>query len=115
MEDARAGTITEAALSSALDHLWIKFLPQIKKRIAVLESAADALATGRLSPELRSEAAAAAHKLAGALGSFGLGEGTVLAREAEKFYSSALELYPSCSDHLKLLAAQMRAVVESRK
>jgi HPt (histidine-containing phosphotransfer) domain-containing protein len=115
VQESKSGTITEAALNSALDRLWIKFLPQITERIAILESAADALASGRLASDLRNEATAAAHKLAGVLGSFGLGQGTTFAREAETFYSSALEPDPSYSGRLKFLAAQMRATVESRK
>ena len=43
---------------------------------------------GSLTAEQREQASSAAHKLAGVLGTFGLDEGTNLAREAEILYSS---------------------------
>ena len=60
--------------------MWAQFLPQIQERVAVLETAAEAFAAGRLSKQ-HEAAKTAAHKLAGVLGTFGLTQGTVLARE----------------------------------
>ena len=45
--------------------------------------AAEACASGTLTHAEQQQAAADAHKLAGVLGTFGLNEGTELAREAE--------------------------------
>ena len=75
-------------IAEALKHLWQKFLPQMQERVAVLEGANRALEAGSLSDEQRRAAAAAAHKLAGVLGTFGLTEGTTLAREAEETYTT---------------------------
>ncbi len=72
----------EAALSQAIDRLWARFLPEIRERVAILEAAASAVAAGKLSATRRQAAQAAAHKLAGVLGTFSLTRGTVLAREA---------------------------------
>ena len=56
------------------------------ERIAVLEKSAQRLAADA-SPSSSTIASAAAHKLAGVLGTFGLTRGTVLARELEIMYS----------------------------
>lgn len=102
-----------AAIAEAMNRMWTKFLPEIEERVAVLENAAAAISRGALTAELRQEALSAAHKLAGVLGTFGLGEGTVLAREAEAIY----EREPAASmsnGRAAVLATQLRAVLASR-
>lgn len=101
------------AIAEALNRMWVKFLPEIEGRVTVLEEAAAAVAQGALSAELREQAFAAAHKLAGVLGTFGLDEGTLLAREAESLYSR--ELPNSALDgHPARIAEQLRAVLAKR-
>jgi HPt (histidine-containing phosphotransfer) domain-containing protein len=78
---------SQAAVSAALDRMWTQFLPHTRDRVAVLESAAAAFTSGPLTVTHYEEAQSAAHKLAGALGMFGLTRGTVLARELELIYS----------------------------
>lgn len=102
-------------LSAALDKLWAQFLPQMLERIAVMEAANEAFAAGRLTVDQRAEANAAAHKLAGVLGTFGLTRGTVLAREAEVLYSAPLEDEAGSLPRLQEIAIQLRALVNSRK
>jgi HPt (histidine-containing phosphotransfer) domain-containing protein len=102
-------------LSSALDRLWIQFLPQMKERVSTLEAACSALATGTLSMDQRAEANTAAHKLAGVLGTFGLTKGTVLAREAEILYSGDPDADPEDAARLTVIAAELRTIVASRK
>ena len=80
----RAHSTQPAGLAAALDELWVRFLPEIRQRIAILESAAAATVAGNLSPEQQRDAQAAAHKLIGILGTFGLDEGTSPARETEQ-------------------------------
>ena len=72
-------TDAQAALSAALDRLWTQYLPLMQERVEVLEAAAQDFAAGPLSVERQQAARAAAHKLAGVLGTFGLTRGTVLA------------------------------------
>lgn len=101
------------AIADALNKMWERFLPDIEERVAVLEQAATAVSKGSLTAELRAEASSAAHKLAGVLGTFGLDEGTALAREAESLYAResggvVLDGRPS------LLAVRLRAVLTSR-
>jgi len=70
-------------IQKRLEGLWQRHLPEIADRVAVLERACAALEAGRLSEEERKAATAAAHKLAGVLGTFGQMRGTELAREIE--------------------------------
>jgi HPt (histidine-containing phosphotransfer) domain-containing protein len=105
----------QSALTEALDRLWARFIPQIEERVAVLESAAAALNSGQLSVSQSEAASAAAHKLAGVLGTFGLDKGTVLARELEIEYSRVGGLDPAGAGRLIEMVAGLRAMIESHK
>jgi hypothetical protein len=48
-------------LAAALDQLWTRFLPQIRERVSILESAARSLAARCLTDPEQEEAGAAAH------------------------------------------------------
>ncbi len=104
-----------SSMAHAMDTLWIKFLPQMKERLAVLESANQALAEGSLSEDQRAAANVAAHKLAGVLGTFGLTKGTVLAREAEVIYSGDIGTDPHAIEKLENIALQLKIHVSNRK
>src|SRR5512146_2520827 len=75
-------------IQKRMAELWARHLPEIAERVGVLERACSALEAGKLSGEERKAASAAAHKLAGALGTFGRTRGTELAREAEGMLDS---------------------------
>ena len=107
--------IAQPALAAAIDQMWVKFLPQMEERVAVLESASSALANETLTTHQRAEANAAAHKLAGVLGSFGLTKGSILAREAEIMYSGEPETDPEAAIQLSKITSQLRAMIDSRK
>jgi len=96
-------------LNRELDRMWLKFRPQMDERLTTLEAAATALAANALSPNQSADAAAAAHKLAGVLGTFGLARGTDLARQLERLFSAALA--PTSAQHLKSLTAELRALI----
>ncbi len=106
---------TESAIRNALDQLWVKFQPQIEERLAVLEAASRALAEGALSDAQRSDAASAAHKLAGVLGTFGLAEGTELARRAEVLYSADLSGDTQAKSKLTTITVQLGELVRARR
>jgi HPt (histidine-containing phosphotransfer) domain-containing protein len=101
-----------AAMAAAMARLWTKFLPEIEQRIAVLEDAARALSAGTLSEEQRTAAHAAAHKLAGSLGTFGMQRGTDVARAAEDLLAemplaaSASQLHAAVRELRGLIAAR---------
>ena len=104
----------EDAVARALDAMWHKFLPDIRHRVEVLALAAQAAAAGPLREEQRISAHAAAHKLAGSLGTFGLDRGTELARELEIRLSGS-RIGPSQAPDLERGATELRAIIENRK
>jgi HPt (histidine-containing phosphotransfer) domain-containing protein len=111
---AQPGVPADAALSQAIDRLWVRFLPEIRERVAILEAAASAVCAKKLSASRRQAAQGAAHKLAGVLGTFSLTRGTVLARETEVTYSRESAPGASAGKRLGAIAAELRAMIESR-
>jgi HPt (histidine-containing phosphotransfer) domain-containing protein len=103
-----------AGLAAAIERLWVQFLPQMHERVDTLGTAAGSVAAGTLSPEKQQEAQAAAHKLSGSLGTFGLTRGTELAHELELAYARPETPDPALAEWLAGLAAQLRAIVDSR-
>ncbi len=108
-------TKQQSAVAAAMNRLWAQFLPQLEERVRVLETVAAAAAEGSLTVEQREQASSAAHKLAGVLGTFGLAEGTNLAREAEGFYSSGMEADRSACERLAQIPLQFRAMFAARE
>ncbi len=104
-----------SSLTGALDALWTKFLPEIEQRVSLLEAAATALGAGKLTPEQQGEAHAAAHKLAGALGTFGLARGTEVARELEETFAPGLAPGGALAGRTQQMAGELRAIIVSRK
>ncbi len=101
-------------LGKALDLLWARFLPEIRTRVDLLEIAAQACAAEKLSAAERENAHAAAHKLAGSLGTFNLTRGTDLAREFELAFSGEHATGPAVAEKLLSIAAELRTIVDSR-
>ena len=99
-------------IAAALDRLWERFLPEIRARVEILESAARSGANGEITSEQRAQAAGAAHKLAGTLGTFGLARGTSLARELECLYAGGDGLTPEIA---LSSAAELRALMTEGK
>lgn len=104
-----------SGLAAALELLWQRHLPEIEARLAILDSAAAAVAAASLTAEQQQAAHAAAHKLAGVLGSFGLSEATAPAREAESIFASDNPPARENAGRLAALAASLRSVIESRQ
>lgn len=98
-------------MSEALARLWTKFLPDLQQRVAVLETAAEALGAGSLTSEQRSAAHAAAHKLAGTLGTFGVHRGTDLARQLDEEFAD--EVPPSSAADLSAWIDELRSLIDS--
>ena len=105
----------QSALVAALDRMWAQFLPQIRERVNVLERAGAQFGAGQLTIEGHEAASAAAHKLAGVLGTFGLTRGTVLARELEILYARDTGPSPELAQQLSSAAAELRTLIEARK
>jgi len=108
------GTDSQSALTAALDRLWTQFLPQMQARVELLQAIAQTVAMQKLSDEQKQTASAAAHKLAGVLGTFGLSSGTELARELELIYSRADCPGPELAEKLASSARELKAIIASR-
>ena len=108
------GTTERERVSGALDELWPRTRATMLARVDVLEQAGRAAADGRLIGALRQRAADEAHRLAGALGTFGLPEGTRLARELETRYAGGSYLTAVDGAELTEAAARLRSEIERR-
>jgi hypothetical protein len=114
MMDPKAITGAQAEeLLQAMDRLWIRFLPEIMERVAIMEAAAAAMVSGTITKSERENAVAAAHKLAGTLGTFKLMDGTVLARDLEACFNPGDA--PIDGQYAASLVAKLRAVIDSKK
>ena len=74
-------------LNQRLQALWQKFYPEMVSRLETIAKAITALNKGALPETVRLQAAHAAHKLAGSLGTFGLQDGSTAAQEIERLLS----------------------------
>ena len=70
--------------------IWRRNRNQVLSRLELLECTATAIASEPLTPLLLEEALSISHKLAGSLGMFGFGEGTLLARVLEQQLASPI-------------------------
>ena len=102
------------AFAQAMNHLWAKHLPQMQERVTTLKRAAENLARGTLTETEQHQAGAEAHKLAGVLGTFGLKEGTELAREAEGLYETSLDGNTAATSRLAEIAEQLQTMIANR-
>ncbi|MGA9584974.1 MAG: Hpt domain-containing protein [Terracidiphilus sp.] len=108
------GDAQVSLLAEAINRLWAKYLPQMEERVETLQNAAENLANGTLTTKEQKLAGADAHKLAGVLGTFGLKEGTELAREAEGLYGSSLDADPAAASRLRVIAEELRSMIANR-
>ena len=104
-----------SALEEAIRKMWDQFLPELKERAALIETAAHGLHAGNCTAEQLKVAYLTAHKLAGVLGTFGLMEGTELAREAENLFEAGLEHAARESARLESIAARLRQMIDERQ
>ncbi|MEL6381476.1 MAG: response regulator [Cyanobacteria bacterium J06626_18] len=79
---------------TALATLWRSVKSQHLERLAILKRTLRGLQDKKLSPELRQDAAQAAHSLTGALGIFGLRSGSDLARSIEQILRGDDPIHP---------------------
>lgn len=76
-------TAEEQEAARAIALIWERVRPQALQRLKEVKAAIASIAAGSLAEESRGSAESAAHKLAGALGSYGFTEGSEAARRAE--------------------------------
>ena len=97
----------EQKTASLLTAMWLRIRPIVEERMVALDGAADAVAAGSLSEELRKEAHGSAHKLAGSLGMYGFDEGTRIAQQLEVL----LESMRPDSARLTALVVELRQTI----
>jgi len=105
---------TQPDLTAALNQLWARFLPQMEERLGLIERACQLSTNNSLADEDCKAAHDAAHKLAGTLGTFGLPEGSELARTLELAYQT--DPPPEVKDPatVALAVAELGRLIRSR-
>ncbi len=94
---------------AAIAAIWARSQTRLLGRVGVVEGAVAALAARALDDAQRSEATTEAHKLAGSLGTFGLPEGTEIARGIEH----ALSRPDADAAVLTTAVARLRTLVQA--
>jgi HPt (histidine-containing phosphotransfer) domain-containing protein len=100
-----------AGLDAAIEAIWLRHRPLIFSRMDDLDNAVRAFAEGRLDDEMSAVAHRDAHRLAGSLGTFGLHDGTTLARMLEAAF--APDGHRNLAE-MKKAALHLRAQLESK-
>jgi HPt (histidine-containing phosphotransfer) domain-containing protein len=96
-------------LGDALERIWDRSRPLIRERLAKIEAAVALIARGRCPTATLVEAQHAAHQLAGSLGTFGLQDGTLLARQIETELKEARD-----PERLGALTTRLRTLLQPR-
>jgi hypothetical protein len=91
--------------------IWGRGRDRALARVEVVEAAVAALPGGGPDEALRADAQAEAHKLSGALGTFGMPEGSEHARALELAFEAGAS--PGAHDELAAHAAALRRIVEA--
>lgn len=104
---ARASREVSLAVSDAMLELWERFRPTMLERVDAIEECAVAVLEANLDEELRRRAEREAHKLAGAVGTFGFANGSKLALEAERMLGGTVP--PGAAVRLSEIAIALRA------
>lgn len=92
--------------------IWRKNYPILIERVSLLKKACSALTNNALDETTRSDAHAAAHKLAGVLGTFGLKEGSSIASELEN--SLDAQANPPGEQNFCALVEKLAAMIEAK-
>lgn len=100
-----------AGLTAALvAGLWQQARPRLLARVQAMEAVAEAARRGE--QPAAGPAAGEAHRLAGALGTYGLARGSILAREAEDLLLAAPGVDAPTGARLRELCSALRAELE---
>jgi HPt (histidine-containing phosphotransfer) domain-containing protein len=101
-------------LHDLLATLWARSRQTISERVEVLRAAHRNLRTNAADKNARRAGADAAHKLAGILGTFGLPDGTNLARRVELLLESSAPLRPFDLEGLQQTIDQLQQMIEAK-
>jgi HPt (histidine-containing phosphotransfer) domain-containing protein len=101
-------------LHDLLATLWSRSQQTIRDRLDVLRTAHRTLRIDPTDKNARRAGADAAHKLAGILGTFGLPDGTNLARRIEVMLESASPIRPFDLEGLQRTIDQLHQMIEAK-
>jgi DNA-binding response OmpR family regulator/HPt (histidine-containing phosphotransfer) domain-containing protein len=97
---------------ASVNQIWHRFKGRISEQVGVLERAVMAVEQQELDQDLRQQARQEAHTLAGSLGTFGLSEGSHLARQMERLLQVEQPLSHADVANLRSWVALLREEVE---
>ena len=112
IDDFPRGQWKEPKPGLNLASVWGRFRDINLARVEVLERTVSALIEGDVDESLRAQAEREAHKLAGAVGSFGFAEGSQLARQIEMALQDRRMLATEYTLRLSELVLRLRNVLE---
>jgi DNA-binding response OmpR family regulator/HPt (histidine-containing phosphotransfer) domain-containing protein len=101
----------EAKVAESVAKVWELFKVHWQDQLSLLRQVSNQLATGDVDQALVKQASIAAHRLVGALGTFGRPEGTEVARRIETLLTD-VEPDPSTALHLSNLIERLRQIIE---
>jgi DNA-binding response OmpR family regulator/HPt (histidine-containing phosphotransfer) domain-containing protein len=102
----------EAKVAESVAKVWELFKVHWQDQLNLLRQVSNQLATGDVDRALVKQANIAAHRLVGALGTFGRPEGTEVARRIETLLTDDVEPDPSTALHLSNLIERLRQIIE---
>ncbi len=105
------GELTKQQTMNAIAGVWQRFQGRVKEQVSMIEEAINQEAD---APEMRSLAQQEAHTLAGSLGTFGIPEGSKLARKIEHLLKAGKTLTESETSDLRSWVAQLRQEIEQK-
>jgi diguanylate cyclase (GGDEF)-like protein len=103
----------EQQTRSLVAKIWERAKAKTLQQIEVLEAVVGLTPTSEKSDRLWKRARQEAHKLAGSLGTFGLAEGTQLARQIEQFLQLETTLSPDQQQQLQQQVIDLRHLLEA--
>ncbi|HEY9649179.1 MAG TPA: response regulator [Coleofasciculaceae cyanobacterium] len=104
---------SQAKVMAVVQKIWGKFQESLESQMVLFEQAIAQLSTGTLDDELRSKAEAEAHRLVGSLGTFGLPQGSEVARQIERLLRLE-SLGQNEARQLEDLVGQLKQVVKNK-
>lgn len=103
---------TQQQMLAIVGQVWHQFKKQVSEQVGVLETAVAAKSVQEFDRELWQQAKQEAHALAGALGTFGLSEGSQLARQIEQTLQAQQPLSLEEATHLREWVRLLRREIE---
>jgi len=103
---------TQQQTLAGVNQIWHRFKERVSEQVGVLERAVIALWEKALDQDLRQQARQEAHTLAGSLGTFGLREGSQLARQIERLFQAEQPLSQAEAVDLREWVMLLRQAIE---